>query len=359
MKYSWLFVAWCTVLVPLSNAEITEATPTETFPDFLKQGLEVYEALKSDVQRALGLQKYAEHLSTATTEVNLDEKVILEELDNAHDLVQECVDKAMMVVTLMKENCNAIVLALDPSMAGTDQQKLWAALKYFSGYKDTDESIEEVEGALLQVSNILHNLQMNLSCILEHEQVHFIDRKVANATYYQMVYMGVGTLSLLFRPIGPLVATSFVIGTTEFNSFEEMMMCIVGTTMATATNVKGQVLLYAGFIAGFTIGSIIEDKSIEEDFRQQQETINGYIQSFETMSAQTKALQERLNVKRQQLTDIRAKLNTTSSLVGVDLNSLPLLHFDIIYKNARALVEAFETILENKAELKMLGQAST
>ena len=73
------------------------------------------------------------------------------------------------------------------------------------------------------------------------------------------------------------------------------------------------------------------------------------------MSAQTKALQEQLSVKRQQLTDICAKLNTTSTLVGVDLNSLPLLHFDIIYNNAKALVEAFETILENKAELKKLG----
>ena len=298
MKYSWLFaVALCAVILPFSTAEMSEATPTttptEAFPDFLKQDLEAYEALKGDMQRALGLKTYAKHLSTATTEVNLDEKVIIEELVTAHNLVQISVDKARRVVRLMKEHCSVIVLALGPSVAGPDQEKLWTALKYFPGFsKATEDGIEEVEGALLQASNILHNL----SCILEHEQVHFLNKNAkANSCQNLIVYVTVtvvGTVSLFYipQPIGPLLATGFTIifagSTTERKSIEGALVH-AGMTMVVLTMLrilhKRQYSVFFGHIIGLALsGILIEGYYNNDDFQQQQqETTSGYIRAFE------------------------------------------------------------------------------
>ena len=363
------FVALCTVILSLSATELSEATPTEALPDLLKQGLDVYKTLQDDMRLMLGLKKYAEHLSTniieTSTEVNqyLDEKekVIVEKLITAQSLVHKNLDKVMMVLIGMKEQSNAMVLVLDPSAVGTDQEKLWATLQYFSRFaKNMEEKIEDVEGALLLASNIFHNFHLNLSYILE--QVQGVARR---AKLCRMVYVGMtvaDTISLLFiRQIGPLLATSFTagfaVGTSACNSFEEMVY--VGATVAGTISLYfiGPIgpLLTTCFIASFANSN--SNKS--EGFLHQQRTISGYIKAFESMFTMTKELQERLNVKHQRLLDIRTKLSVIDTFVGVELNSLPLLHFELIYKTTRALVEACITILEDKTELKKLGWVST
>ena len=73
----------------------------------------------------------------------------MEKLTAAHDRAQEGLDKASVVVTVIKEQSGALVSVLDPSAVGTDQEKMWAACQYFSGFaKDMEEKVKEAEDAL-------------------------------------------------------------------------------------------------------------------------------------------------------------------------------------------------------------------
>ena len=292
------------------------------------KGLEVYEKLKGDIQWAVGLKNYVDHLSSniadTFVEMNLGEreKAILWNLTRA----QGSLDKATVVIRVMKEQSNALVLVLNPSAVGTDHEKLWAAVRYFSRFvKDMKEELERIEDALQHANDILENSQLKLSSILERVQVKILDKKTAKAKRCQIVYGGatiVGTIMLIFiGDIGPLLSTGFT----------------------------------AGFAVGITEGYLIEET--EEGFWYQLEAITQYIEGFERISAEIKALQERLVDKRQQLINIHTNLNTTGTLVGIQIESLPLQHFEFIQNNARALLEACETFFD-RSKTKMLDWVS-
>ena len=278
----------------------------------LKEGLEVYEELKGDIQWAVGLKRYAEYLSSnvVRTFVEMDlgerEKAVLWNLTRA----QASLDKAPVVIRVMKEQSNALVLVLNPSAVGTDHEKLWAAVRYFSRFiKDMEEKLVEVEDSLQQTSETLKNSQLKLR---EHFQVHFLDKEAAKTKFWQTVFTVFGTASFFIQDIGPLLTAAFaVIGSTGGNSIEE------------------------------TVG-------------QQYEY---YIKGFERLSDETKALQERLGDKRQQLINIHTNLNTTGTLVGIQIEALPLQHFELIQNNARTLLEACETFFD-RSKTKMLDWVS-
>jgi DNA repair exonuclease SbcCD ATPase subunit len=297
----------------MSKAELVKA-----LPELLKQGMEVYKSLKDDMSRALGLKKYAEHLSTIVQtfkEVNkyLDkgEKAIMEKLTTAHARAQEGMDKAAVVVTVIKEQSGALVSVLDPSAVGTDQEKMWAACQYFSSFaKDMEEKVKEAEDALREASNILEGAQNKLRSIvntLERVQDQFVQEKKAAQAAARAEAYGGAAAGLVFGPIGLIISYSIAAGVTE----------------------------------GLSI------PNIEKDFQAQRDTISGYIKGFEDMSAETKALQKKLDAKRKQLIDIHGKLSATGSLAGIEMRSIAVLHFNLVRKNAQALVEACEKFLAN------------
>ena len=110
----------------------------ESAPELLKLGLEVYDTLKTEMQKALGFKAYAEHLSHITLilkEVNrhLDDKerAIVEKLDEAYRHSQEGIDKASVVVSVIKEQSNTLVLVLSESAPGTDERENVGGLPIF------------------------------------------------------------------------------------------------------------------------------------------------------------------------------------------------------------------------------------
>ena len=302
----------------IAASKMSKAELVKALPELLKQGMEVYKSLKDDMSRALGLKKYAEHLSNIVQtfkEVNkyLDEseKAIMEKLTTAHARAQEGMDKAAVVVTVIKEQSGALVSVLDPSAVGTDQEKMWAACQYFSSFaKEMEEKVKEAEDALREASNILQGARNELLAIvntLKRVQDQFVkEKKEAQAAARAEAYGGAAA-GLIFGPIGLIISYSIAAGVTE----------------------------------GLSI------PNIEKDFQAQRDTISGYIKGFEDMSAETKALQEKLDAKRKQLIDIHGKLSTTGSLAGIQVRSIAVLHFNLVRKNAQALVEACEKFLAN------------
>ena len=293
----------------------------EAFPDLLKEGLEVYNNLKNDLEQALGLKQYAENLSKIVElfkDVNqhLDdnEKAIQEKLKIAHRLTKEGLEKARLVVTVIKEQSNVLVSVLDPSAAGTDHDKMWAACQYFSDFaKNIEGKVKEAEDALRQASNVLDDSQMDLGSIvrtLERVQNKFLDEKKKAKKKKKKK----GLLKT-----AAVVTAGFVTG---------------GLAVAA----------FGGIAAAIEHGMSIHD--VEKKFRQQRDKIRGYIRSFGSMLTETKALLQQLNSKRQQLNDIHAKLSVTGTLAGIKLESLPLTHFKIIRANAKDLVEACEKFLQ-------------
>ena len=287
-------------------------------PELLKQGLEVYNSLKDDMSRALGLKEYAGHLSNIVQSfkevnkyLNESEKAILEKLTAAHAKSQEGLDKAAVVVTVIKEQSGALVSVLELSAEGTDQEKMWAACQYFSGFaKDMEVKVKEAEDALREASNILEGAQNELLSIvntLKRVQDQFVREKQAAQAKARADAYGGAAAGLILGPIGLIISYSIAAGVTE----------------------------------GLTI------PDIEADFQTQRNTISGYIEGFKKMSEETKELQEQLDAKRKQLIDIHAKLSTTGSLAGTNVRAIPVTHFNLVRRNAGALVEACEMFLAN------------
>ena len=291
----------------------TVADAIQALPNLLKEGLEVYKTLKDDMQRALGLKQYAEHLTNIVETfrkvneyLNESEKAVLDKLNSAHRLAQEGLDKAAVVVTVIKEQSRTLVLVLDPSTTGTDQEKMFGACQYFATFaKAMEEKVKEAEDALREASDILHNAQSELTSIvntLQRLQNQFIEeRKKAEAEARREAYGGAAA-GIILGPIGLILAYSIAAGVTEGHTIPE----------------------------------------IEEDFKRQRKRMAGYIEGFEKMWEQTKELQEGLDGKRHKLIDIHGKLSATGALAETNMTSIPLLHFDLIRKNAQALVDECE-----------------
>ena len=315
---------WATALLLLSAAIITTAMSedgkmTEPLPELLKAGLEVYRTLKDDMERALGLKRYADHLSDIVEKfkgveqyLNNNEKAIQNKLKIAHSLTKEGLEKATVVVTVIKEQSNALVSVLDPSASGTKQEKMWAACQYFASFaKDIESKVNEAEGSLRRASGILHESQMELNSVvhtlqrLQEQFLHDKKRAISKKKESGLLKAVIG-IAAAFVGGGPFAAVLGVVGALEDN---------------------------------------MSIHDIEKEFKKQRETISMHIRGFGTMSAETKALQERLDGKRQKLIDIHAKLSATGTLAGTKLESLPLIHFDLVRKKAKDLVKACETFL--------------
>ena len=298
----------------MSSAELAQS-----IPDLLEQGLNVYNTLREEIQKALGLKTYAEHMLQITQtlkEVNkyLDEneRKIAKKLDEAYNLTQKGLEKATVVVSVIREQCNALSLVLSDVLPGEKYDKLWAACQYFSAFaKDIEVKVNEAQDALREASSELFSARNDIRSVIKtlkrvHEE-YIVERKAAEANARAGAYPS-ALAGLLAGPIGLIISFSIAAAVTE----------------------------------GHTI------PKIEKDFANQRKIISGYIDGFENMYSETEALQKRLDKKREQLIDIHAKLSATGSLAGgTALLSIPLVHFSTVRASVEDLKKACDEFLQS------------
>ena len=286
----------------------------QEMPDLLKQGLSIYESLKEKMQRALGFKEYAEqlsHITQALSGVNqhLDEKerAIVETLDEAYDVAQEAMRKATLVVSIIREQSNALVEILSEAMPFSGGYKMWSACMYFSGFaKEIESKVKEAEEALEKASKALFNSLDDIKSIidtLKRVHDHFIAEKRAAEAHARAVAYGSAIVGLLAGPIGLVISYSIAAGVTE----------------------------------GLTI------PQIEENFAQQREKMAGYISGFEKMYTETEELKKEIDEKLLLLIEIHGKLSTTGSMAKTAAtHQMPV---DIIRSVAEDLVQACDVFL--------------
>ena len=298
---------------------MSTAALVQSIPSLLEQGLNVYNTLREEIQKALGLKAYAEHMTRITQtlkEVNkyLDEneQKIAKKLDEAYNLTQKGLEKATVVVSVIREQCSALSLVLSDVVPGQKYDKLWAACQYFSTFaKDIEVKVNEAQDALREASGELYSARNDIRSIIKtlkrvHEE-YIEERKAAEAAARAGAYPS-ALAGLLAGPIGLIISFSIAAAVTEAHTIPK----------------------------------------IEEDFANQRKIISGYIDGFENMYSETETLQKRLDEKRDQLIDIHAKLSATGSLAGnTALSAMPLLHFATVRSAVEDLQKACEEFLKS------------
>lgn len=298
----------------MANAEVIKNAP-----ELLKRGLETYKNLKQDMQRALGLKQYAEHLQQITQvmkEVNqhLDskEKELVGKLEEAYSLSEKGMDKATVVVSVIKEQGSILAQLLSRSGPGSDQEKMFAACASFSTFaKEVESKLTEAEDALRDASTKLMSTQNSINSIvntLERVQNNFINEKKAAVAKQRAEAYGGAAAGLLFGPIGLIISYSIAAGVAEGLNIPE----------------------------------------IEQDFKRQRDTISQYIKGFDDMHSETKALSATLKTKRDQLIAVHGKLSAAGSLAGQArlIRAIPLVYLPNIRMSVEALVKACEEFLK-------------
>ena len=289
-----------------------------TVPELLKKGLETYLTLKEEMERALGLKEYAEHLSDIVVilrDVNQylseNEKAIFEKFNNAHSLAKEGLEKAVLVVAIIRDQCQALRSVLDPLAVGTNEQKMYAALQYFVEFaKSVEKKVEDAVSTLRKASDMLYNVRNDTLSIVEtlqrlHEDINS-KRRVASARRRRRRRWAVGLAVASGLVLSPIVSG-----------------------VAAATGIR------------FTN---IQVQKIEKHYTHLRNKIDEYIRGFEVMAMETKEQQERLDAKRRQLDDIVSKFNLTATMSGTKQQNNQL-HFDAVLTQVTALVETCEAFL--------------
>ena len=294
-------------------------TQLKSMPELMKKGLETYKSLKQDMEKALGFKEYANQLSQITQtfkDVNehLDEKEkkVVETLNDAYSQSQEALEKATLVVSMIKEQSKTLVDVLSPSDSGSDHDKMLAACLYFSGFaKDIETKVNDAEKKLLKASTTLYSAKSEISSIvttLKKLQDKFVAEKKAAQKAERAKAYGGAAVGILGLGIGLLVSYGIAAAVVESLNIPE----------------------------------------IERKFEDQRQTISGYISGFEAMHSKAEALSKQLSEKRSQLIDIHSKLTTAGTLAGNEsaAKSVPLVHYGLIRQKAQALVESCDTFLK-------------
>ena len=292
----------------------------KSLPYLLKKGLVIYESLKEDMQKALGFKEYAEQLSHITLtlrsvnrHLNDEERAIMDKLDKAYELSQNGLEKATIVVTVIKEQCSSLANLLSESVPGENNYKLFSACQYFSKFaKQMEAKVKEAQDRLREASDALFASLDDIRSIintLRRVQNGFLQAKRAAESHARSVAYGGALAGLIAGPVGLIISYAIATGVTE----------------------------------GVTI------PQIEANFAQQLNTMSGYISSFEKMHTETEELQEVLDTKRQQLVEIYDKLSAAGKLAGTASNTLddvPLEeHFTAIRQSVESIVKKCEEFL--------------
>ena len=292
-------------------------------PELLKQGLIVYEKLKTEMEKAIGLKEYATNLHQINQVMggvrkflNEKEKGVADILDDAHKLTQKGLQKAIIVVDIIKSQSEALLGVLNPSNATETEEQmnsLYLACMYFAQFaKDIEAKVCEAENELLEASNKLYSARSEIETItatLKRVQDGVLDKAKEAIAHQRAIQYGGAIIGFIAGPMGLMIAVG-IMAVTE----------------------------------GFTV------KHLEKTFQEQRKKIGEYIQSFNKMKDDTESLQKSVDEKRVALLDIHGKLYTTSSEAKLKwdiIKSVAPQHFRAIYESAKNLYDACNAFLKS------------
>ena len=302
--------------------------PTE----LLVEGLKVYETLKAEVEKAKDLRRYADKLEQINQVMagvrkllSEEEKDIADDLVTVHDLTQLGIHKAVVLVHVIKTQCEVLRDVLHPSSASTAKEQnknLYLACVYFAKFaKATEVRITEAEEAILKASNKLFSAKLKIGTITH--TLHTIQDKLV---YEQKV------------------------ATTEANA--TTVPIISGATAVTALLLGplGLVLSGAGIVRLLSLHNYIAGE-LGKNFQEQCKKIEEHIAELNKMKTETDSLKTSLDEKRESLTQIDTKLSAAvRSVAGTEwdmIESVATDHFNTLHDLAKNLCESFKAVLQS------------
>jgi len=294
---------------PAVARTMVDASDVKKMPELLMKGFEIYEGLKADMANMLGLKQYAEHMTNIVQtmkEVNKhlegEEKEAYDKLSKSEALALKAMTKASIVISTIKSQAEALVAMLEaPS---EDEQKVRDACLVFAAF--AQEAKQDVKDAEDMLDTALSSLgdarttETSIESSLERIQNDIVNKKKAAESSQRAAAYGGAAAGILAGPLGLIVSYSIAAGVCE----------------------------------GLSI------PAIEEDFKNQRATIQGYISGFENMKTSADDLTSKLSAKRDQLIDIHGKLSAVGTMAGVvGKGNLPKTIFQTLLGQARNLVQ--------------------
>mmetsp|Transcript_71597 Transcript_71597/g.209856 ORF Transcript_71597/g.209856 Transcript_71597/m.209856 type:complete len:330 (-) Transcript_71597:201-1190(-) len=302
-----------------------EAATRRGMGDCLKEGLAIYQGLKGDMDKMLGIQQYAEHMRNIVStmkEVNkyLDEheKQAYEKLVKAEALAEAAMTKASVVISTIKAQSRGLAAVLDAP--GADAERLRDACKCFAGFaKEIQPLVAEAEERLDEALSTLGHARQTVMCVLnslKRVQASFVQEcQEAKAKQRALAYGG-AAVGVVLGPLGWTI------------SFTAAAVA-AGAGLATSYGVAG------GICEGLNV------PRIEEDFRNQRDIMKGYIEDFEDMGRSVDQLKCGLKQRKEQLLEVHGQLSAAGTLAGVaGAAASPRSMLGAVRSQARELAEA-------------------
>ena len=204
----------------------------EDLPDLLKQGLEIYKTVRDVMERALGLKQCADRLAElisimngVVNYLNQEEKSIVKILVEANDLTQMGMQKSIVVVSVIKSQCDLLLAVLQQDVPAEQQkERFYTACVYFGAFaKDIEAKVDEAENKLVSASNKLFEARLKIVTVVNTlERVHTMlvnELKEAIAGQREKAYGG-AVAGILLGPIGLIISYAIAAGITEGKSVD-------------------------------------------------------------------------------------------------------------------------------------------
>ena len=202
-------------------------------PNLLQQGMEVYKTLRDDMERAMGLKQYVESLAELdeimngiTAYLDQEEKNIVQILYDAYTLIQSGMQKAIILVSVIKAQSDLLLAVLNEDTT-TEQQKekVYTAGVYFSAFaKAIEAKMLDTENELDTASN-KYETRLTVDTITDTlERVHTrLANEMGEAIAEQRAAAySAATLGILGGPIGLIISYSVAAGVTEGDTVKDI-----------------------------------------------------------------------------------------------------------------------------------------
>jgi len=142
----------------------------------IKQLKEDIKSLQGEMEKALGLKEYAmrlqeinEVMGSVRDLLNENERAITDLLVQAYELTQAGLEKAVIIVNVIKSQCHILFCVLQTLPETTEEKKkdkLHATCKCFADFATVvEEDVQEAESKLFEASNILFKAKTQLATI--------------------------------------------------------------------------------------------------------------------------------------------------------------------------------------------------
>ena len=296
---------------------VAAAAIVKDLPELMKQGLKIYESLRDDMERALGLKQYADSLAELNLIMNgvikyldQEEKNIVKILVEANELTQRGMQKAIVVVSVIKSQCDVLLDVLQQNLPEEEQKdSFYTACMYFGAFaKDMEAKISEAENELVSASSKLYAARLKIITVTNTlERVHDTLSKEMEAAISKQRATAYGA-----------AAAGAVLG------------------------LPGLIISYS-IATGITEGKSVKD--IRQQFKKQRNKISDYIKNFNTMKNDTDSLKASLDKKKDSLSEIHSKLSCVGTMTRMD--AIPRGHFDRVRTRVKMLHESCEAFLKS------------